>query len=558
MALLMAVCAAGARATDIRIGDVAPSYDVDVRIDLAAGTWEGTETVRFTHRRRMPAREVVFNLYPNAGARSTGERLLEISTATINGVACSARYSGGEVRVLAPEPIRRGTAVEVALGFRGRAVRLEPDDMDLSAHVNDQVTVILNGTERRRIQPGRTTTVSADAMLLGNPFPVLAPPGSGLGRDEWRAGDVVTAEAAAWRVRVTAPDGVDVIASGNRTASPSPEVTVFEGEGLRTIGVFASRGYAQTRATAAGVRLAGVFSKAHAPAARRALEAMRGSVEFYAETFGAAPVRELALVEAPLAPGTSSVSFTGLIAVASAYASDVRGAENARLPGYIRDTPELIEGEIEFVTMHESARQWWGELVGSDPQQAAFLDEGPAIYAAVMSLEALRGRTAAAQAVEQRLRAPYRVYRMFGGVDAPANRRANDFPNWFAYMAIVETKGALLLGAVRARLGDARFVEGLRRYAEAHAGGIARPDDLREALQPRDDEAARKDVERLFQRWLEQRHGDEDIGEPEYAVGVTPDVAKKKDRGPGSPFEWFGRLIVRKLVQVGKATAKPF
>ncbi len=48
------------------------------------------------------------------------------------------------------------------------------------------------------------------------------------------------------------------------------------------------------------------------------------------------------------------------------------------------------------------------------------------------------------------------------------------------------------------------------------------------------------------------------IGAPEYAVGATRDVAKKKERGPGSPFEWFGRLIVRKLVQVGKATAKPF
>jgi hypothetical protein len=175
-----------------------------------------------------------------------------------------------------------------------------------------------------------------------------------------------------------------------------------------------------------------------------------------------------------------------------------------------------------------------------------------------MALEALRGNSAAAQAIELRLRAPYRVYRMFGGQDETAHRRANDFPNWFAYTAIVETKGGLLMGAVRERLGHERFVEGLRRFAESHAGRIARPEDLLDALAPKSDPVVRKDVEKLFERWLRQKNGDADIGEPEYAVGATRDIAKKKERGPGSPFEWFGRLIVRKLVQVGKATAKPF
>ena len=285
---------------------------------------------------------------------------------------------------------------------------------------------------------------------------------------------------------------------------------------------------------------------------------MRGAVEFYTETFGPAPFRELTLVEAPLAPGTSSASFSGLIAVASAYSTDIRGEEGKDLPGYIRDTPELMEGEIEFAAMHEASRQWWGELVGCDPQRSAYVEDGPATYSAVMALEALRGKEAAAQAIEQRLRAPYRVYRMFGGQDETAHRRANDFPNWFAYTAIVETKGGLLMAAVRERLGNERFVEGMRRFAETYAGRIARPEDLLDALAPKSDPVVRKDVEKLFERWLRQKFGDADIGEPEYAVGAARDVAKKKDRGPGSPFEWFGRLIVRKLVQVGKATAKPF
>ncbi len=535
-----------------------PAYDIDVSVDLDAGTWSGRETIRYVQRSRIPAREVVFNLYPNAGAMRADERLLDVTSASLNGSPVGVNARGGELRLAPERPISPGTDVEIVLEFDGRAVRLAPGDSDLSAHVNDQVSMILNSTERRRVMPGRTTTVGDDAMLLGNPFPMLAARGGRVGGDQRRAGDVVMADVATWRIRVTTPKGVEVVASGNRSASPGPEVTVFEGEGLRTVAVFASRGYRQSQANAAGARLACVYAPVHASAARRALEAMRGAVEFYTETFGPAPFRELTLVEAPLAPGTSSASFSGLVAVASAYSTDIRGEEGKYLPGYIRDTPELMEGEIEFAAMHEASRQWWGELVGCDPQRSAYVEDGPATYSAVMALEALRGKEAAAQAIEQRLRAPYRVYRMFGGQDETAHRRANDFPNWFAYTAIVETKGGLLMAAVRERLGNERFVEGMRRFAETYAGRIARPEDLLDALAPKSDPVVRKDVEKLFERWLRQKFGDADIGEPEYAVGAARDVAKKKDRGPGSPFEWFGRLIVRKLVQVGKATAKPF
>lgn len=560
--LLAAGCVGVAAGQNEGSGHATPrpalSYDVDVSVDLDAGTWRGRQIVRYVQKSRRPAREVVFNLYPNAGASRLSERLLDISAASLNGGAVDVTIRGGELRLRPRTPIAPDSDVEVALEFHGRAIRLQPEDSDLSAHVNDQVSMILNSTERMRVMPGRTTTVSADAMLLGNPFPMLAARGGRVGGGQRRAGDVVMADAATWRIRVASPKGVDVVASGNRSASPGPQLTVFEGEGLRTVAVFASRGYETALAEAAGARLAGVSAPVHAPAGRRALEAMRGAVEYYAETFGPAPFRELTLVEAPLAPGTSSASFSGLVAVASAYATDIRGPEGKDLPGYIRDTPELMEGEIEFAAMHEASKQWWGELVGCDPQRSAYVEDGPATVSAVMALEALRGKDAAAMAIEQRLRAPYRVYRMFGGQDETAHRRANDFPNWFAYTAIVETKGGLLMLAVRERLGHERFVEGMRRFAEAFAGRIARPEDLLDALAPKTDQALRKDVEKLFERWLRQKYGDTDIGAPEYAVAAAPDVVTKKERGPGSPFEWFGRLVVRKLVQVGKATAKPF
>src|SRR3954454_19315146 len=127
----------------------------------------------------------------------------------------------------------------------------------------------------------------------------------------------------------------------------------------------------------------------------------------------------------------------------------MRGPEAEDLPGFIRDTTDLPEGEGESAVLQETARQWWGEAVGSDPQRAAFLDEGLAAYSAVVAVERARGAEGAAATVEQRFRAPYRVYRMFGGLDAPADRRAGDFANYFAYAAVVEAKSALFVEALR-------------------------------------------------------------------------------------------------------------
>jgi len=270
--------------------------------------------------------------------------------------------------------------------------------------------------------------------------------------------------------------------------------------------------------------------------------------------FGPTPFGEITVVEAPFVPGTPSVAYSGVVAVASAYFVDMRGPEAESLPGFIRDTPDLTEGELEFAVLHETARQWWGEAVGSDPQRAAFLDEGLAIYSAVVAVERLRGAEAAADAVEQRMRAPYRVYRMFGGEDASADRRAGEFANYFAYAAIVEAKSGMFVGALRKKLGDERFFAALAHYYESSAWHIRRWEDFASAL-------ATPDAERLHDRWIEQEHGDDDIGAPEYAVAVDPKMvsdAQDSDAKQRSGVERFGRFIGRKLAWFGKTAAKPF
>jgi hypothetical protein len=531
-------------------------YRVEVEVDLDAGRYRGRQSMRYQNRTGDKVEWLRFELYPNVGLMKDDAPLLLVTGASVGGRQLETHGEGSSVRVKLAEAVASGDDVELSLEFEGRAVRRERDEVGLQAHVNDQVAIVLDPTAKRFRKGSDVVTASSDTMLLGNPFPVLAVPKGGEDRRP-TAGDYVFSEASDYRVEVASRAPVDIAASGRMTGVTPEGAKVFEGEALRSVAVFVSRGLVATEREAGGMRLRSLHREEHATAGRRALDALGDAVGVYSELFGPAPVREISVVEAPLAPGTSAVAFSGVIAAATAYYTDIRGEEGRTLSGFVRDTPELLEGEVEFAIMREAARQWWGEGVGSDPRRASLLTEGLAGYSAVLATERTRGEEAAARAVEQRFRTTYRVYRMFGGVDLPAGRDPTSYPNYFAYSAIVEAKTSLFFAALRGELGDERFFAALKRYYGGFSGWIARPEDFVAAIDVPPRRETRKEFDRLYDRWIEQRHGDADIGEPEYAVAVGPGVAvQSSDRKTG--FERFGRFVFRMFKQIGKSAARPF
>lgn len=537
-----------------------PSYDVQVAIDFDAGIYAGTERVRYTNRTGQSLDELFFNLYPNAGAQTLQERLLIVHAVRSGDQQLQFVNFRRGIRVRLARKLRPGESADLELDFRGRAVARDPEDIGLAAHVTDQVAIVLAPEQRRSRSPGETTTLCGDALLLGNPFPMLSVERDDGWDGEARAGGIVLAEAATWRIAVDSEEGVDVVASGTPASGDTETGTrVFAGDGLRSVAVFATRGYVRKSVETAGVRVTSVSNPVHEKAAGRALDIAARGLELYAEEFGKPPFPELVIAEAPLAAGHPSEAFSGLVAVASAYYTDQSGPEGADLPGFIRDTPNLAEGEMEFAVLGDVARQWWGEAVGSDPQADAFLSEGLSSFSAVWAIGRIRGDEAADRAVEMRFRTPYRVFRMFGGQDAEANRRAGEFPNYFAYSATVQTKAGLFVESLSDEFGNERMREGLRQFYEVNSGRIASLGDLRRAIVLTGNRTGTRKVNWLYGRWIEQRHGDEDIAAPDYSVAVPEDVAGTRDTTKRkSGVERFGRFIVRQFAFVGKQVAKPF
>jgi len=244
----------------------------------------------------------------------------------------------------------------------------------------------------------------------------------------------------------------------------------------------------------------------------------------------------------PLPAGNSDTELPALVALAQAYYIDFDAPNSLRLPGVLREQADVIKTSFEFILAHGVAHQWWGDVVGSDPERMPYVDEALATYSAAYYHEAAYGKPLGEIILKQQLQGTYQAYRMLGGVDIEVDKQVREFRNALQFAAIVQAKGALLFAALRKELGDEKFFSALKNYYKTYRFQVVSPEQLRGAfLNAADDQ---RTVRTLFQRWLREKHGDEDIGAPDLTL-LSPPVSKI-------------RALGRVFVKIGKTAAKPF
>src|SRR5262249_47547084 len=316
----------------------------------------------------------------------------------------------------------------------------------------------------------------------------------------------------------------------------------FRGENLRGFGIVLAERLKNISRHVQDVSIVSYFRESDEQLGKRALAIAANAVESYTKTFGDYPYPQLHLIELPLPAGYSSVEFPALVILAQAYYIDFDSLQSTRLPGVLREQSDVIKSAFEFTLAHGVAKQWWGHTVGSEPERAPYLDEGLATYSAAYYHESVYGKKLGDLVINQQLRGAYQAYRMLGGADIEADKPAKEFRNALQYTAIVQAKVALLLVALRNELGDEPFFGALRRYFSKYRFQIASPDHLRGTfLSATDDQRMTR---ALFQRWLKEKHADEDIGTPDLSL-VPPPVSKI-------------RALGRVFVKIGRTAAKPF
>lgn len=509
-----------------RIADLeqAPHYDIAVDIDWDLFTLDGRLSLTVTNTFAGEALdELVLLLYPNTPALAQpGTQGLSVRDVEVAGKAVAAKTEGAILRVPLPSPLAPGDEVRVSMRFKGVVFRLpeartQPQDMAL-----EQLMGIVFGAEQSADGGYGIYAHSGGVLSLGLWYPVLVGyhrgKGWDIGREDARHGDVSFFAPAHYDVRVTAPNEVVVRSSGvelGREVDGERATTTLGGAGLREFALMLSPDFDSATRKVGDVLVRSTWIRGHGETGRRVLDYAEKALATFERELGPYPWTELDVVEAPLVGGAGGVEFPGLVTIARMF-YEPRGDEGAlgTVASLEISAGRYLAETLEFVVAHEVAHEWWAAVVGSDSKRHPFVDEALANHSAVRYFETVRGAEAAERQRELQLRLGYHVARLAGAPDGPVDRPTSAFGSPLEYSAIVYGKGGLFFDAMRDQLGEGPFYGFLREYYLRHAFGEVDRHALVGGLIDAAPRQLRADTERLAKRWLDGRHGDEDIRKP--------------------------------------------
>ncbi|MBO0725311.1 MAG: hypothetical protein J2P52_06905, partial [Blastocatellia bacterium] len=526
---------------------------IEIDLEYHKASFIGRETLRFTNTTREDQDFINFYLYPNFGLLDEDKPSLVVQKimAGEQELSYSMRSRNALLRATLPQKLQPGRSLELRLDFSAQVPRVQREETSLLAHFLQEIGDALSD-ERQPKDARDIFFAGEESMLLGYFFPMLAPPEQETVEQNLAVSvsSLIDGDVADYEVTVRTDQRLTVITSAECVEARALQSDgmdkrrsqTFRGENLRGFAVAVLERIKSAERKTGATRAVSYFRESDENIGRRALDYVTNAIKVYEKSFGAYPYSLLQIVEAPLAAGYSNIQFPGMVVIAQAYYIDFDAPEAARLPGVLREQSDIIKSSFEFSIAYGVAKQWWGQAVGGDSEHAPYLDEALANFSAAYYHEAVYGKKLGDLIIDQQLRGAYQAYRMLGGVDVEAEKPVKEFRNSLQYTAIVQAKGGLLFVAMRKELGDDRFFDALRRYYSKNSFRIATPETMRNSFIAASENP--RATQAIFQRWLKEKRGDEDIGAPDMTL-IPPRVSK---------IRALGRVFVR----IGKTAARPF
>jgi aminopeptidase N len=304
-------------------------------------------------------------------------------------------------------------------------------------------------------------------------------------------GDAAFTQPALYDVTVTVPPNYAVAGTGSLVGIEDAPAPTVEGQDAapapwkawhmvsgpaREAALFISDQYRQAESYAGDVRVVSWHRPGDEVAGRAAAEYAAAALRIYGELFGPYPYAELDVVAGPI---------------------EYRGME---YPGLFELGFNLYSSnadELEFRIAHEAAHQWWYNLVGNDPVNTPWLDEGLAEYATYFYRQRTAGQDEAERLAQRRWQSAWEFTRD-RGLDAVVNQPVAAFEG--NYETIVYGKAALFHHNLAQMIGEEAYLALLRRYADTYRFREATPDDFMALAE----EIGGPEVRELYQQWIMQ------------------------------------------------------
>jgi hypothetical protein len=491
-------------------------YEISMQLDPVARMYRGHEKVTFLNRQKRSTNYAVFFLYPNdPGLTKSEKEYMQVSGISVNGEKANFDQKGPYLRIDLDQQLQTEKSAVMEFDFQA-SIPEQKQNTDLFSQAMDELKQMLDSKSQSQNDYGVFSS-GKDIINLGLWYPMLSKyDADGWDEEKYSGiGDVSYFDPADFHVSITVPAEYRVVTTGTEQSTSPVKggslMHVIEAPMVRDFEVELSRTFDESTRLINGTTLRSIYLSQHAKSGSSVLNTAVQAFEYYSRIFGAYPYTELDIVEAPLFGGAGGVEFPGLVTISSLlYTDDEPKPDNDPLRQALTGNAVLSQ-LLEFVVAHEVAHQWWNAIVGSNSKKYPFIDEAMANYSAILYFEQFYGRKAAEQQMAVQMKLNYQMHRMLGGEDKPVNLPASSFQGSLEYAAIVYGKGALFFDHLRDVMGDVPFLASWKAYYNAYWFRTAVPESFKDIAE-KEDPAKAKQIEATFQRWMNQMHGDEDIG----------------------------------------------
>ena len=410
-------------------------YHLVLNIDEPT-TVSGQMEVRYTNQEAAPLETVVFHLFPDQLGGS-----IVINDVTLNGQTVQTDRQETSLQVLLESPIDVGEQVVFGIDF----VTTVPDEAGSKYNV---------------------LGYDEEILALAHFYPMIAV----YDDDGWHIepspphGDETYADMSFFLVEVNAPAAQSVVTSGveieHVEMDGKQSITIAAGP-MRDFYLAMSDRYDVVTDHVGAVQINSYAPRELLDGASLALQSASHALRSYNERYGPYPYSELDIVSTPtLALG---IEYPGI------FANAIRIYDLNQ--NYASGLPNAVM--VESVTAHETAHQWFYNLVGNDQLNEPWLDESVTQYATWMYYVDRYGAQAA-QGYYDSLEGRWAGNEF---ADIPIGLPAEAYSSE-DYSAIVYGRGPIFLNELAQEMGQETFDAFLRDYSESLRWEIATTEDF--------------------------------------------------------------------------------
>jgi hypothetical protein len=447
------------------------SYTLRARLDPQRHTVEGEGTITWRNASSVPQRELWVHLYLNA---FENERTVFLRTPH-TGFRGRSRAGSGSIDVTRFEVRQMGNVWPTSPTTPG-----DPNDrtdirVALPREVEPDETIQIDVAWTAHLPVITLRTGYSDSFhMVAQWFPKLArlEPDGRWAHFPFHPFSEFYADYGAYDVAIDVPEPFVVGATGaieEETRAEGRVVRRYRQADVHDFAFAAWDHFEEKTAVVGDVTLRCLYPRGFDAAAETELDAAKFGLGHFGARYGRYPYETLTIVHPP--PGAEEaggMEYPTLITTGGAWYAPFIGVH-----------------ELDIVTIHELAHQWFYGLVGTNEHAYPFLDEGITSYAELEAMEARFPNSSIASTLGARIGLPA-VYRA-GAVGAvahhgPIARAASEFATGGDYAKLVYFRTATLLTTFERVYGSELVQRAIGRYARQYRYAHPGPEELLQVI----------------------------------------------------------------------------